>query len=136
MLAENPDLVVLAGWMHVLGDGFLDLVSKKPVPVINLHPALPRTFDGANAIERAYEAFQKGEIDRSGVMMHRVIKEVDRGEPLIVREVRFQEGDTLDSFAQRLHIVEWEIIVKATKNVLDQLKPLVCRSRLCPTMLI
>ena len=46
--------------MHILSEAFLDLMG--PVPVINLHPALPGAFDGANAIERAYEAWKRGEI--------------------------------------------------------------------------
>ncbi|KAF9261950.1 phosphoribosylglycinamide formyltransferase [Marasmius fiardii PR-910] len=122
VLQQKPDLVVLAGWMHVFGDGFLDLMNgaEPPIPVINLHPALPGAFDGANAIERAYEAFQKGEISHSGVMVHRVVKEVDRGEPLIVREVKIENGEPLESFAQRLHAVEWEIIVQGTKKILDE----------------
>jgi len=125
VLEEQPDLVVLAGWMHVLGQEFLDLLNKdRSIPVINLHPALPGAFDGANAIERAYEAFQKGEITHSGVMVHRVIKDVDRGEPLIVREIKFEQGESLESFAQRLHQEEWDIIVKGAKNVLDEVKPL------------
>ncbi|KIK66010.1 hypothetical protein GYMLUDRAFT_38481 [Collybiopsis luxurians FD-317 M1] len=138
VLKENPDLVVLAGWMHVFGDGFLDLlygvendppssdstIIRKPIPVINLHPALPGAFDGTNAIERAYEAFQKGEIKHSGVMVHKVVKVVDRGEPLIVREVPIYQEDSLESFADRLHNVEHEIIVEATKKVLDDIKPI------------
>jgi len=129
VLEQNPDLVVLAGWMHVFGDGFLDLLydtedSRKPIPVINLHPALPGAFDGTNAIERAYEAFQKGEIQHSGAMVHKVVKIVDRGEPLIVREVSIHAGEPLDSFAERLHQVEHEIIVEATKKTLDEAKPL------------
>ncbi|KAF5387536.1 hypothetical protein D9757_006549 [Collybiopsis confluens] len=141
VLKENPDLVVLAGWMHVFGDGFLDLLyavkpveegsstqssesePRKPIPVINLHPALPGAFDGTNAIERAYEAFQKGEIKHSGVMVHRVVKAVDRGEPVIVKELPIQEGESLESFAERLHKTEHEIIVDATKMVLEQVKP-------------
>ncbi|KIK04156.1 hypothetical protein K443DRAFT_121100 [Laccaria amethystina LaAM-08-1] len=35
------------GGVHILGEAFLDLMG--PVPVINLHPALPGAFDGANA---------------------------------------------------------------------------------------
>ncbi|ESK82287.1 phosphoribosylglycinamide formyltransferase [Moniliophthora roreri MCA 2997] len=134
VLKENSDLVVLAGWMHVFGDGFLDLMNgvksvegtspvTKPIPVINLHPALPGAFDGANAIERAYEAAQKGEINHSGVMVHKVVKEVDRGEPLIVREVPIEKGEPLETFAERLHKVEWEVIIQATKQALDQVKP-------------
>ncbi|KAJ3864670.1 formyl transferase [Lentinula novae-zelandiae] len=135
VLKENPDLVVLAGWMHVFGDGFLDLlygvntdtdssVLRQPIPVINLHPALPGAFDGTNAIERAYEAFQNGEIKHSGVMVHKVVKAVDRGEPLIVREVLIEAGEPLESFEERLHKVEHEIIVEATKYMLDAVKPI------------
>ncbi|KAJ7929062.1 formyl transferase [Mycena leptocephala] len=128
VLQERPDLIVLAGWMHVFGEAFLELAGQakegKGVPVINLHPALPGAFDGTNAIERAYEAFQKGEIQHSGVMVHRVVKDVDRGEPLIVREVPLTKGEALDDFAKRLHTVEWEIIVQASKQVLDQVLPI------------
>jgi len=41
VLAEKPDLIVLAGWMHVFDPTFLDPVARAGVPVINLHPALP-----------------------------------------------------------------------------------------------
>jgi len=139
VLEDQPDLVVLAGWMHVLGKQFLDAMSgstsisppsaaadekngelkaNKPIPVINLHPALPGAFDGANAIERAFEGFKKGEVSEVGVMVHRVIKEVDRGEPLIVKEVPIEENDTLETFEERLHKVEWSIIVEATAKAL------------------
>ncbi|KAH9857911.1 phosphoribosylglycinamide formyltransferase [Lenzites betulinus] len=131
---ENPDLVVLAGWMHIMGEGFLDVVNGerpydgekrvgKPIPVINLHPALPGAFDGAHAIERAYEAFQKGEIQHSGVMVHRVVKEVDRGEPVLVREVEIKPGEPIEAFEERLHQVEWKLIVEGTAKVLDEVAP-------------
>jgi phosphoribosylglycinamide formyltransferase len=133
VLKEKPDLVILAGWMHVFGDGFLDLISgaksldglddltlRKSIPIINLHPALPGAFDGANAIERAYDAFQRGEITHSGVMVHRVVKEVDRGEPVIVRQVGMTKGESIEVFEERLHKIEWEIIVQAARKVLDE----------------
>ncbi|KAK0503729.1 formyl transferase [Armillaria luteobubalina] len=112
---EKPDLVVLAGWMHVLGEGFWDLVyiKERPIPVINLHPALPGEFDGVNGIERAYEAVQKGEVTRSGTM-------VDGGEPLVVTEMPFEGNEALEAYEERLHKVEWEIIVTGAKMVLDK----------------
>ncbi|KAH9946805.1 phosphoribosylglycinamide formyltransferase [Amylocystis lapponica] len=130
----KPDLVVLAGWMHIMGDGFLDVVNgdrvpegedpvARPIPVINLHPALPGAFDGAHAIERAYEAFQKGQITHSGVMVHRVVKEVDRGTPVIVRQVEIKPGEPIEAFEERLHKIEWEIIVQGTAAVLDEVAP-------------
>lgn len=134
VLQAEPDLVVLAGWLHIFGDGFLDILNGvarvegmeplrlKPIPVINLHPALPGAFDGANAIERAYEAFQKGDISHSGAMVHRVVKEVDRGEPVVVREVPMEKGEPIEVFEKRLHTVEWEIIVLATAKVLEEMR--------------
>ncbi|KAF8174725.1 phosphoribosylglycinamide formyltransferase [Pholiota molesta] len=137
VLRSKPDLVVLAGWMHILSEGFLELLDGRrrvegdvddisvtePIPVINLHPALPGQFDGASAIERAYEAFHRGEIAKSGAMVHRVVKDVDRGEPIVVREVPFVTGESIEAYEARLHGVEHEIIVEATKKVLEETKP-------------
>ena len=122
VLDARPDVVVLAGWMHVLGEAFLDAVCPS-TPVINLHPALPGAFDGAHAIERSYEAFQRGEVDRVGAMVHRVVKEVDRGEPVVVREVEIRKGEPLAAYEERLHRSEWEIIVDATQKVLCEVRP-------------
>jgi len=97
----------------------------REIPVINVHPALPGQFDGANAMVRGFEAFQRGEVDRLGVMVHRVIAEVDRGAPVIVREVEVSKGEDLEAgYEPRMHRVEWEIIVEGTKMVLDEVKPL------------
>ena len=131
VLSAKPDVVVLAGWMHIFGDGFLELLDGRKaldgegeaasIPTINLHPALPGAFDGANALQRAYDAFQRGEIERSGAMVHRVVKDVDQGEPIVVREVPMEMGESIERFEARLHAVEHEIIVEATQRVLDEL---------------
>lgn len=55
---------MLAGFMHILSPVFLDAFET----VINLHPALPGCFDGAHAIERAFEAYKNKEIEYSGGM--------------------------------------------------------------------
>lgn len=177
VLESKPDLVVLAGWMHILSDAFLDILDGRapppakpalpppaaakdtapaseaphthtrhvsasdlqpsetrptlppppvhqhyPIPCINLHPALPGAFDGANAIGRAFEAGQSGEIDKTGVMVHRVIREVDRGEPLVVREIPIRKDDTLQQLEERIHEVEHEIIVEGARLVLEELE--------------
>ena len=119
VLDVNPDLVVLAGWMHIFGEGFLEPLEARGVPAINLHPALPGAFDGANALERAYEAFQRGEVGGLGAMVHRVVKDVDRGAPIVVRDVAIEHGESLEDVAARVHAVEHEIIVEAVRRVLD-----------------
>ncbi|MDJ0752859.1 MAG: phosphoribosylglycinamide formyltransferase [Ardenticatenaceae bacterium] len=112
---HRPDLIVLAGFMRILSPAFLD---QFPGRVINLHPALPGRFAGTRAIERAFAAFQAGEITASGCMVHYAIPEVDAGPVIEYREVGFEPHDTLDTFAARLHGAEHELIVSATRKAL------------------
>jgi phosphoribosylglycinamide formyltransferase 1 len=110
-----PDYVILAGWMRLLSSNFL---SFFPNHVINLHPALPGTFPGTHAIERAYEAFQRGEIDRSGVMVHLVPDEgVDDGPVLATQEILFEPGEPLGQFETRVHAVEHQLLVETLKKI-------------------
>jgi phosphoribosylglycinamide formyltransferase-1 len=111
--AFQPDWTVLAGWMRVLSSAFLD---RFPQRVINLHPALPGTFPGTHAIERAYEAYQRGEIDRTGVMVHLVPDEgVDTGPVLAQAEVEINAADTLESLEARIHQTEHHLLLETLK---------------------
>ncbi|KAI1113602.1 formyl transferase [Nemania sp. NC0429] len=116
ILADKPDLIVLAGWMHVMSTGFLNPVATAGVPIINLHPALPGMYDGAGAIKRAYEDFKAGKLENgtTGIMIHYVVEEVDRGAPVLTQEIKIQEGESLEDLEQRIHGYEHELIVKAT----------------------
>jgi len=111
----SPDLVVLAGWMLILGSGFLD---HFPGRVINLHPALPGTFPGTNAIERAHAAFADGRIEVTGVMVHHVIPEVDAGPVIVSEPVAIRPEDSLDELEARIHGVEHRLLVDAVRCVL------------------
>ncbi|KAI1131706.1 formyl transferase [Nemania abortiva] len=116
ILADKPDLIVLAGWMHVMSTGFLNPVATAGVPIINLHPALPGMYDGAGAIKRAYEDFKTGKLKNgiTGIMIHYVVEEVDRGAPVLTQEIQIQDGESLEDLEQRIHGHEHELIVKAT----------------------
>ncbi|MCU0476996.1 MAG: phosphoribosylglycinamide formyltransferase [Anaerolineae bacterium] len=113
----QPDLIVLAGWMHVLGEGFL---ARFPHRVINLHPALPGAFAGTRAIERTFAAWQAGEVEVGGCMVHYVVPEVDAGAPLVVAHVPILERDSLADFEMRLHATEHQIIVQAVRLALSR----------------
>ncbi|KHN95618.1 Formyl transferase [Metarhizium album ARSEF 1941] len=116
----RPELVVLAGWMHVFSGAFLRPVRDAGVKLINLHPALRGEFDGANAVERAFEALKAGQITRTGIMVHEVVEEVDRG-PLVMDEEIEWRGEDLDALKERIHAREHELIVKATAKVVDEI---------------
>lgn len=113
----QPDLIVLAGWMHVFSPAFL---NHFPRQVINLHPALPDTFTGTHAIERAYDAFQRGEISHSGCMVHYTVPEVDAGPVIAQAIVPLHPTDTLADFATRMHQTEHTLLVEAIRLALTE----------------
>lgn len=117
--AYAPDLIVLAGWMHVFTAAFLD---RFPQRVINLHPALPGQFAGTHAIARAFAAFQRGEIDHTGVMVHWVIPDVDAGPVLASEVVPIYPTDTLDDLEARIHAVEHRLLVDTIRQVCATLR--------------
>jgi formyltetrahydrofolate-dependent phosphoribosylglycinamide formyltransferase len=115
----SPDWVVLAGWMRLLTNAFL---GAFPGRVINLHPALPGTFPGTHAIEHAYEAFQNGEIDHTGVMVHYVPdEEVDSGPVICLQEVPIYPTDALETLESRVHQVEHRLLVDALNQLMVSL---------------
>ena len=113
-----PDLIVLAGWMRILTRAFLD---QFPSRIINLHPALPETYIGANGIEWAFNSFQNGDIKHGGCMVHYVIPAVDEGQPIDTEIVPIFPHDTQDDYAQRLHAADHILIVRATQKALKAL---------------
>ncbi|QPG73309.1 hypothetical protein FOA43_000619 [Brettanomyces nanus] len=118
----KPSLIVCAGWMLILSNEFLKPMSEADVPIINLHPALPGAFEGTHAIERSWEAGQQGKVTKGGCMIHYVIQEVDKGEPLIVKEIPVIKGETVDDYETRIHSKEHAAIVEGTVKVLNGLK--------------
>ncbi|MBZ0284221.1 MAG: phosphoribosylglycinamide formyltransferase [Anaerolineae bacterium] len=114
---HEPDLIVLAGWMHVLSLAFLEQFPQK---VINLHPALPGEFPGTDAVGRTFAAYQAGEVTHGGCMVHYVVPEVDAGPVIAHTIVPFETGDTLETFEARLHTTEHRLIVEAIHLTLKE----------------
>lgn len=112
----DPDLVVLAGWMRILG-----AEVGATFPIVNLHPAQPGDLPGINSIERAFVEFEAGERHESGVMVHWVPDDgVDVGPVIVTEVVPFKPGDTRDSFENRMHETEHRLIVQGVAQALRE----------------
>ena len=77
-----------------------------------------------HAIERAHAAWLEGKIDKTGVMIHNVISEVDMGKPILVREIPFVKGvdEDLDKFEPKVHEIEWGTVIEGIQLVINELK--------------
>lgn len=96
---QGVDLVILAGWMRLLGQGFLD---KFPDQVINIHPSLLPAFPGLKAQKQAFEYGVK----YTGCTVHFVDAGMDTG-PIIAQQiVPIDPDDTLESLTKRILIEE------------------------------
>jgi phosphoribosylaminoimidazole-succinocarboxamide synthase len=115
----NIDLIILAGWMIILSSQFITDVG---VDIINLHPALPGEFPGANAIEKAWKKYEDNKEDskykRSGVMVHYVIEEIDAGKVIDKIEVPILDNDTFDDFYNRMRRTEKIVLIQSIEKLL------------------
>jgi phosphoribosylglycinamide formyltransferase-1 len=104
--------------MHLFSMAFL---RHYPNRVVNLHPALPGTFPGVHGIEEAWEAYRRGEIEHTGVMVHLVPDEgVDNGPVVAQAEVPIHADDTLEALEARVHKVEHRLLIQALFKLLCQ----------------
>jgi len=97
--SREVDLVVMAGYMKLLGTAVLDAY---PNQVLNLHPALLPSFPGANGMG---DAFDYG-VKVTGITVHFANEVFDEG-PIIAQEaVCIAEDDTLESLEAKIHEAE------------------------------
>lgn len=101
----NPDLVVSAGFMRILGPAVLEKFEGK---IINTHPALLPNFPGAHAVKDALAAGAK----ETGSTIHFVDAGVDTGEVIIQEAIGIFPTDTEDSLHERIKQVERKLLVQ------------------------
>ena len=97
---HGVELVVLAGYMHLLTKPFLD---RFPGAIVNVHPSLLPEFPGANAIEDALAAG----VETTGVTVHFVDEGVDTGPVIRQEPVPVEPRETLED---RIHAVEHRLL--------------------------
>ena len=108
--ARGVQLVVLAGYMHVLTPAFLE---RFPDAVVNVHPSLLPDFPGAHAVE---EQLRAG-VAESGATVHLVDEGVDTGPILAQERVPVLDGDTEHSLHERIKPVERRLLIDVVRRI-------------------
>lgn len=118
----NIDLVVLAGFMHILTE---EMVKAYPNAILNVHPALIPAFCGAGyyGIHVHEKALAYG-VKITGATVHFVSEEPDGGPIVLQRAVAVQPGDTPETLQRR-------VMEQAEWHILPQAVALFCQGRLC-----
>jgi len=105
---HDVDLVVLAGYMHLLTKPFL---ARFPGRIVNVHPSLLPAFPGAHAVEDALAAG----VDTTGVTVHLVDEGIDTGPILVQEPVAVEPRETLE---ERLHAVEHRLLPQTVAELI------------------
>lgn len=118
----NIDLVVLAGFMHILTE---EMVKAYPNAILNVHPALIPAFCGAGyyGLHVHEKALAYG-VKLTGATVHFVNEEPDGGPIVLQRAVAVQPGDTPETLQRR-------VMEQAEWHILPQAVALFCQGRLC-----
>ena len=106
--ASAPDWVVCAGYMRILGAGFVERFAGR---LVNIHPSLLPRHKGLHTHARALEA---GDAEH-GASVHFVVPELDAGNVIAQARVPVLAGDDADTLAQRVLGVEHPLLLAATR---------------------
>jgi phosphoribosylglycinamide formyltransferase-1 len=107
-----PDLVVLAGFMRVLGD---DFVRKYAGRLVNIHPSLLPSFPGL----KTHEAALAAGVRLHGASVHFVTPSLDCGPIIVQAAVPVLAGDTAEALAARVLAQEHVIYPQAVRWFLE-----------------
>jgi phosphoribosylglycinamide formyltransferase 1 len=110
--SRGADLVVLAGYMQLLSDGFVTRFRNR---IVNVHPALLPAFPGLDAIGQALAAG----VETTGVTVHFVDEGVDTGPPILQREVAVPANGNREELEKAIHAVEHRLYPEAIRMIAE-----------------
>ena len=105
LIADNPDLIVLAGFLWKVPDPVVQHFSGR---IVNIHPALLPKYGGKGMYgSRVHEAVIQSGDKRSGITIHLVNDKYDEGEIIFQASCPVTADDTPESLAARVHALEY-----------------------------
>ncbi len=107
LLQHDVTLVVLAGYMKKIGPHLLETFKNR---IINIHPSLLPKFGGKGMYGiKVHEAVMASGEKETGVTIHLVNDEYDRGQILAQHKISVEPNDTPESLAARVLAIEHEL---------------------------
>ncbi|XOZ34722.1 phosphoribosylglycinamide formyltransferase [Halomonadaceae bacterium KBTZ08] len=106
--AFSPDLVVLAGFMRILTDSFVQHYQGR---LLNIHPSLLPAWPGLHTHRKVLEAGER----EHGATVHFVTEELDGGPRILQGRVLVRADDDQDSLAERVGVQERRIYPQAVR---------------------
>lgn len=114
----NPDLIVLSGFLLLIPENIISNYSK----IINIHPALLPKYGGKGMYgNNVHKAVLENKEKKSGITIHYVNNEYDKGNIIFQKECKVTPSDTIDTLAQKVHKLEYEHFPIVIENILNKI---------------
>lgn len=112
---QQVDLIILAGYMRLIGPTLLNAFKNK---IVNIHPSLLPAFPGKDAIQQAVHAGVK----ITGVTIHYVDEGMDTGPIIAQRAVEIADKDGLKDVERKIHDVEHVFYPETLESLINSKK--------------
>lgn len=106
------DLIVLAGYMRLIGPTLLEAYERK---IVNIHPSLLPAFPGKDAIGQALAAG----VETTGVTIHYVDEGMDTGPIIASASVKVEAGETRESLQKKIQRIEHSLYPEILEELLN-----------------
>lgn len=106
--ALRPDIIILAGWMHIVPKSFITMCNNNGIKIINLHPTLQYQLIGRDIYPKIWQMYQDGMIRETGCMVHYVSSSVDRGELIYEMKLDLTKCKTFDDYHKAMYGVVYD----------------------------
>jgi len=113
---EKIDLIILAGFLLKIPP---DFIKAFPGKIINIHPALLPKYGGKGMYGmNVHKAVIENKEKESGITIHLVDEEYDRGDIILQAHCKIEPDETPDTLAQKIRKLEFEFLPKAIEKFL------------------
>ena len=92
------NLIVLAGWMHIVPANVIGEANRNGITIINLHPTLQYQLIGRDIYPKIWQMYTDGMIRETGCMVHYVSEKLDRGELIYEKKLDLTKCPTFESY--------------------------------------
>jgi phosphoribosylglycinamide formyltransferase-1 len=117
MAAHGVELIVLSGYLRQLGPKTLARYAGR---ILNIHPGLLPQFGGHGMYgRRVHEAVIAAGVAESGICIHLVDEEYDRGPVVARRLARVRAGDTAETLEARVTAMEPDFYIETLRRIAE-----------------
>ena len=96
-------LIVLAGWMHIVPESFIQQCHQNGYKILNLHPTLQYQLIGRDVYPKIWKMYKDGMIQETGCMVHYVSRNLDRGELILEHRLNLNTCPDYESYHRAMY---------------------------------